>query len=119
MATLSIVSNGVTLNPQPELPVDREDLAIEESKRMRNGQLRVAHVAVKKRLRYGVRNLTEAQRTSWLSAHPLNTTFSHTDELGVTRTVKCVSRRDPLTRTQPSVGGTPAFYALEVELEEV
>lgn len=122
MATLKYVSNGQTIFP--ELPIDREDLPIEDGRRGINGQLRTVHRATKKRLAYGRGNLSEAERATWITAHPLNTSFSHTDELGVTRTMKCLRRSDPFTRSKPAVnGGTnttgPATYRVDVELEEV
>lgn len=119
MATLTIIANGVTLDPQPEFPIEREDLPIGESKRHRSGQLRQALIATKKRLRYGATDLTEAQRALWLSAHPWGASYSHVDELGVTRTVITVSRRDPVSASEPTSVGTPAFYDVEVEVEEV
>ncbi|NJO81669.1 MAG: hypothetical protein HC828_02120 [Blastochloris sp.] len=122
MANCRIISNSITI--YPALPIDREDIPIEEGRRMVNGQLRVEHIGVKKRIAYRHGNLSEADRTSWINAHPWNTSFIHTDELGTTRTMKVVSRRDPLIRTVPAVnGGTnttgPATYTVEVELEEV
>lgn len=123
MATLVITSNGYTLDGDlsPELPVEREDVLIADDQRMSNGQLRRAMKGTdaKKRLKYGRRNLTEAQRATWFAAHPWGTSYSHTDELGITRTVMTMARRDPLSRTKPSAPGTPAYYDVSVEVEEV
>jgi len=117
MATLVIVSNGTSL--YPELPIAREDIIVADDQRMLNGQLRRAYRAVKKRIAYGQRDSTEAERTTWLAAHPLNVSYTHTDELGVTRTVITTRRIDTLSRTAPASAGTPAFYDLEIEVEEV
>lgn len=117
MATLVIVSNGTNLSP--ELPITRQDILVGEDTRMLNGQLRRAYRATKKRLAYGRRHVTESERTGWLAAHPLNTSYTHVDELGVTRTVVTVARSDDLIRTQPLAAGTPAYYDIQVEVEEV
>lgn len=120
MATLSIVSNGYALNPL--LPIERKDILIADTRRMLNGQLRRACRAVKKRLRYGDAHLSEAERGTWAAAHPWGWSYSHTDELGVTRTVVTTQFVDTLEESAPIVdGGTSGatFYRVEVEVEEV
>jgi hypothetical protein len=117
VATLSIVSNGYPLDP--ELPVAREDVLVGEDKRHRSGQLRRAHLAVKKRISYGCRHLSESARAQWIAAHPWAGSYSHTDELGVTRTVVTTARSDTLIRTEPGTSGTPAYYDVQVTVEEV
>lgn len=120
MATLSIVSNGTALDPK--LPIDRRDVPIKSGRRMVNGQLREAHRATKKRLAYGREGLTEAERATWAAAHPWGTSYSHTDELGVTRTVVTMAFDDPLTESNPTVDGGTAgatYYDVSVEVEEV
>lgn len=120
MATLSIVSNGTALDPK--LPIDRSDVPVADDRRMVNAQLRRAFRAKKKRLAYGREGLTEAERAQWEAAHPWNTSYSHTDELGVTRTVMTMAFEDPLSESLPTVdGGTTGatFYDVRVEVEEV
>jgi len=112
-----MTSNGTAIDPA--LPVVREDILVADDQRMLNGQLRRVYRAVKKRLAYGRRHLTEAQRTSWLAAHPLTVSYTHVDELGTSRTVVTTKRSDTLIRTQPGVAGTPAFYDIQIEVEEV
>lgn len=115
MATLAIVSNGTTI--YPELPIDRPVIVIADDQRMLNGQLRRAYRTVKQRLAYQRGGLSEAERTTWITAHPLNASFSHTDELGTTRTVVTVRRDEILEET--IVASNAAFYLVQVEVEEV
>lgn len=122
MAQLYITSNGTVIYPL--LPIEREDVLVAEDRRHRSGQLRRAYIATKKRLRYSLTDATEAERTAWLTAHPWNTSYSHTDERGDTRTVVTLARVDALSRTTPLVEGGlsttgDAFYDLSVEVEEV
>ena len=115
MATLAIVSNGSTI--YPELPIDRARVIVAEDRRMVNGQLRRAYRAEKLRISYRRGGLTEAERTTWVSAHPLSTSYTHTDELGVTRTVVTTRRDEILEET--IVASNASFYRIEVEVEEV
>jgi hypothetical protein len=117
-----IVANGTSI--YPELPVEREPMLIEDSRRQLNGTLRTAHRAEKVRMRYQLSDATEAEVTAWLAAHPRNASFSVTDERNVTRTMKVTRFPYPLTRTAPDTEGGAAtngdgFYFLEVEMEEV
>ena len=115
MATLVITSNGTAI--YPELPIDRQQVIIEETNRMLNGQLRRAYRAAKMRMRYSIGGLSEAERTTWVNAHPLNTSYTHTDEFGVTRTVVTTRRDEILEET--IVASNASFYRIEVEVEEV
>ena len=122
MATLSLVSNGYAL--APALPINRSDVLIADEQRMTNGQLRRAlkGTGAKKRLSYGRPGLSEAERAIWVLAHPWTTSYSHTDELGVTRTVVTMAFEDTLSESKPSVegGSTGAtYYDVTVEVEEV
>ena len=121
------VNCKITSNSQviyPLLPIEREDVLFVEDRRQLNSTLRRVYRGTKKRLRYSLTDATEAERTTWITAHPLNTSYSHTDEQGTTRTVVTIARVDSLSRTVPAVeGGTnttgPGFYDLSVEVEEV
>lgn len=121
------VNCKITSNSQviyPELPIERQDILIVDDRRQLNGTLRRAYRGVKKRMSYILTGATETERATWITAHPLNASYSHTDEQGTTRTVVTVARTDSLSRTQPAVeGGTnttgPGFYDLSVEVEEV
>ena len=122
MATLRIVANAQVIFP--ELPIERSDLLIQNARRMKNGQLRVAHVAAKKRFRFFRGNLSETEAAIWMLALPLGTSIQVTDEQLVTRTMRVMSRSDPLERTTPLVEGSTnttggAFYSIEAELEEI
>jgi hypothetical protein len=122
MATLRYVCNGQVIFP--ELPIEREDLIIENARRMVNAQLRVAHVATKKRLRFFRGDLSESEAATWLLALPIGQSISVTDEQLVTRTMRVRSRTDPLDRTTPLVEGSTnttggAFYTITAELEEI
>ena len=115
MATLAIVSNGTTI--YPELPIDRTPVLVAEDRRMVNGQLRRSYRAEKMRLSYRRGGLSEAERTTWVSAHPFSTSFTHVDELGVSRTVVTVRRDEVLEET--IVASNASFYVVQVEVEEV
>jgi len=115
VATLAIVSNGSTI--YPELPIDRARVIVAEDRRMVNGQLRRAYRAEKLRISYRRGGLTEAERTTWVSAHPLSTSYTHTDELGTSRTVVTIRCDEVLEET--IVASNASFYLVEVEVEEV
>lgn len=115
MATLAIVSNGSTI--YPELPIDRTPILVTEDRRMVNGQLRRAYRAEKMRLSYQRGGLSEAERSTWVSAHPFSSSYTHVDELGVSRTVVTVRRDEVLEET--IVASNASFYLVEVEVEEV
>lgn len=122
MAALKITSNGQVI--YPAFTVDRDPQRIGTEKRMLSASWRGTYRAEKVRLRYGHDNLNETELATWRTAHPFNTTYSHTDELSVTRTVRTVRRSEQLNRSVPLVeagldttGAT--YYTIEVELEEV
>jgi hypothetical protein len=124
MATLRIAASGAALHP--EFPIERERFPVEVSKRMVNGQLRVAHVAEKVRMRYGAGGLTEAQRATWAAAHPAGSSFVVVDELNVSRTVVRVSYVEQIERSAPDAGQEgltsatgDTFYRIDVEVEQV
>ena len=122
MANLRLIANGVSL--YPAFPIEREVVPVSEERRFRSGQMRRALIATKMRFRYTLPGATEAERTSWLSAHPWNTSYAFTDEQGVARTVVTMAFADPLSSTEPLVPGGlattgAAYYDLAVEVEEV
>jgi hypothetical protein len=122
MSVLKYVSNGETI--YPELPIAKPLLVIEEGRRMLNGQGRWALRAQKATLAYGRGNLSEAELTTWIAAHPGHISFNHTDEVPVTRVMKRTNLTITLERTEPvEEGGLDttglAYYRVDVELEEV
>lgn len=122
-----MVNCFLTLNGQviyPELPVGREYIIVAEDRRMGNGQLRRAFRAAKYRFTFTLRDATEAERTTWLTAASMGVGLTYVDEHAVSRTVLVTSVRDDLVRTAPAVeGGTsttgPGYYDLEIVAEEV
>ncbi len=123
MITCKIVSNGISL--YPVLPVERSVIQVEDSRRQKlSTTLRVAYYGAKAYMAYGLPGATEDELTEWINAHPADTSFAHTDERGVTRTMRRTSFAFPLSRTEPDVEGGlstsgAGFYDISVEVEEV
>lgn len=86
-----IVSNGQNITPLA-YTISHTPILIGSDRRMLGGNLRRVYRAVKESIRYEHDDLTEAEKATWETAHPLNVSFSHTDELGVTRTMVTIER---------------------------
>lgn len=115
MGRANIVSNGFTLLPvSPSIRHDRE-LVIEEE-RMASGMLRRVFRGVKEIISYEHDDLSEAELTTWLNAHPTNTSYTHIDELNVTRTVVTESIEYAVDR---NVSTTERRYVISVTVKEV
>lgn len=115
MGRANIVSNGFTLLPvTPSIRHERE-LVIEEE-RMASGMLRRVFRGVREIISYEHDDLTEAELTTWLNAHPTNTSYTHTDELNVTRTVVTESIQYAADR---STSTTDRRYMIAVTVKEV
>lgn len=115
MATLRHILNGVTLNA--ELPVEAELSPVGDEQQLAGGNTRFWHRADKLRVTLRRRNLSEAELATWEAASPLHTALIYADERNVTRTVRVVRRKVTLARTRPATNA--AFYAIEIELQEL
>lgn len=115
MGRTNIISNGITITPVLN-SIRHEHLLLVEDVRMASGLLRRVYRGRKLQISYEHDDLTESQLQSWLTAHPVASAYSHTDELNVTRTVVTKSifyqpyRNDSASERR---------YAISVTIEEV
>jgi hypothetical protein len=115
MGRANIVSNGFTLYPvTTSIRHDRE--LVVEDERMASGMLRRVFRGVKEIISYEHDDLSEADLTTWLNAHPVNTSYTHTDELNVTRTVVTDRIEYAVDR---NVSTTERRYVIAVTVKEV
>lgn len=119
MATLSIVVGGTPL-PKVLVPIGRTRVFVGAAKRMANRQLRRAG-GEKVSLAYSGEPLTESERTTWANAHPLGSSITVVDELGVSRTMFVTAYSETLVSAAPTTDYAatgPTFYRVDVEVEE-
>jgi len=115
MGRANIISNGITIKPLVESIQHRNEPIVDDV-RLYNGTLQRVFRAVKHVISYEHDALTEAELLNWINAHPFNTSYSHTDELDVTRIVVTRSFEYQAVE-QPTL--TTRTYSVQVEVEEI
>jgi hypothetical protein len=115
MGASSITSNGQTITPLAT-SITHDTVMIGSDRRMLGGNLRRVYRAAKEIITYTHDDLTEAQKGTWETAHPLNTSYTHVDELGVSRTVVTMERSFSVNRM---TGNSAYRYSARVRVEEV
>ncbi len=115
MGQSAIVSNGYSITPLATT-ISHTPILIGSDRRMLGGNLRRVYRAVKESIRYEHDNLTEAEKGTWETAHPLNTSFTHVDELGVSRTMVTQERVFNVNRMS---GNSSYVYQAIIVLQEV
>lgn len=117
----------VTLNSQllyPSFPVEVREYGVGTELQMANGNERFYHRADRREWVLSRDLLTEAERTTWRNASPLNTSITYIDEHGTSYTVRVVERNIPLTGTTPTTNAAPsgtgtARYEASITLRQV
>ncbi len=115
MGRSNIISNGITIKPLVA-SIKHAEEAVTDDVRLYNGTLQRVIRAKKHTIRYEHDNLSETELIQWINAHPWFVSYSHTDELNITRIVvttvfeyTAVEQDNPTTRR----------YAVSVEVTEV
>jgi hypothetical protein len=108
----------------PSFPIDVSEYPVGDELRMANGNERFYHRADRREWVLTREASTEADRTSWRNASPLNASISYTDEHGTVYTVRVVNRNIPLVATQPISEGSesstgPAEYTITITLRQI
>lgn len=115
MAQLYYTLNGQTIYPL--LPIDIEDEVIGDVQQMADGSERLAYLATKRRWVIRHDDASESLRTTWLAAAPLTATYTLTDELGTSYTVRTESRRATLIASNAADNTTT--YEIELNVRQV
>jgi hypothetical protein len=116
--------NSTTLAARLTLPISYEYVLVRNQKRALNGQLMTAHRATKIKATLTFAGLTEAQRSSVLSAAATTTSVTLVDEAGTSYTVVVQAITKDLVRTEPAVEEStsttgPGYYDMSVDVEEI
>ena len=78
--------------------------------------MRRVYRAVKEIITYEHDDLSEADKGTWETAHPFNTSYTHVDELGVSRTVITTARTFNVNRM---TSNSTYRYSAQITVEEV
>jgi hypothetical protein len=110
-----IVSNGQNITPLAP-SITHDTVMIGSDRRMLGGNMRRVYRAVKEVISYTHDDLSEAEKGTWETAHPFNTSYTHVDELGVSRTVITTQRSFAVNRM---TGNSSYRYSAQITVEEV
>jgi len=89
---------------------------IGSDRRMLGGNMRRVYRAAKEIISYSHDDLTEAEKITWETAHPLNVSYTHVDELNASRTVLTMERSFSVNRM---TGNSTYRYSCQIRVEEV
>jgi hypothetical protein len=117
-----LILNGQTL--YPELPVPMTLTPVGQTIALLNGGERFYYRKAIREWTLTLRDATEAERTTWLTAAAVSASVSFTDEHSTAYTCRVVDVAVDLTRTTPAVEGHanttgPGFYDLSVTVRQI
>lgn len=115
MGQSAVVSNGQNIYPLAT-SIAHNTVMIGSDRRMLGGNMRRVYRAVKEVITYTHDDLSEADKGTWETAHPLNVSYTHVDELGVSRTVLTMERSFNVNRM---TSNSAYRYSAQIRVEEV